>query len=454
MRAQTTVILIIAFLLSHLVGLLIYARDRHAALAIAETYDITERAAGVSVLLRNLPTGWRTDVVQATDSRTFRTWISADPPLAQGGESDAEIDLLNYLRSLLPRLSDRDIRLRIAPRVPDGIDPPERPPAPAATGGAASMSDSPRTPVVVISVNHPDGAWLNFIGFTAEPASFLPAVLGGNLLLASFAVALVAFWLVHRVTAPLSRLSVAAERLGKNIRTEPLSEDGPAEVAQAARAFNLMQSRLTRLVENRTELLAAISHDLRTPITQMRLRTELAANSTLRRKNLEALDEMEAIILTFMDFARAAHDREERLQIDLGALVESICADRSDAGADVECEGEDKLLVECKRLALKRAISNLVDNALKYGKSARVGASRSGGEIRVRIDDTGPGIPDAELEAVFMPFYRSDPSRNKKTGGVGLGLSIAQAIAQDHGGEIRLSNRAGGGLRAELRLPI
>lgn len=454
MRLQTAAIIIAGFVLSHVAGYLLYSQDRRDALLMTEALDIAERAAGVSRLLRDLPVGWREEVARVSDSRHFRVWLSPEPPFQRVDPTAEETDLLDYLRAQMPRIAANEMRVRFTTAARADIRPPEREdPAGArpATEAAGAAPQSRR--IVAIAISHGDGEWLNFLGQINTPQSFLPEFLGVNIISAVFGIGLVAFWLVHRVTVPLTRLAAAAERLGRNIYAPALAETGSHEVATAAAAFNRMQRRLTRLIEGRTKLLAAISHDLRTPITQMRLRTELMPASAERDKNLAALDEMEAIIATFLDYARAANETEERSRSDIGALVESLCADLADAGADIACETEDGLVLTCKRLAVKRGVANLIENALNYGERARVEVRRVGASVVMKIEDDGPGIPEEDLETVFAPFHRGDASRNRHTGGIGLGLSIAQAVAEDHGGEVRLENRPGGGLRAEMVLP-
>jgi signal transduction histidine kinase len=264
---------------------------------------------------------------------------------------------------------------------------------------------------------------------------------------------LVAVWLARRVASPMARLAEAAEALGRDLLARPLPVSGPREVAVVAAAFNGMQRRLVRLVHGRTQLAAAISHDLRTPLTQIRLRLEMTPASAERDKNLRALDDVDAIIGTFLAYARASHEAEERSRIDLGALVGSVCDDLADGGAAIECDCPTGLVVPCKRLAVKRAVTNLIENALKYGREARVSTRSAREGAVVSVEDRGPGIPPSQLEAVFEPFHRGGASGSADGRGVGLGLSIAQAIAEDHGGEVRLSNREEGGLRAELLLP-
>ena len=289
------------------------------------------------------------------------------------------------------------------------------------------------------------------LGAVSTPRSLSPGLLFAKIASAAIGVALVAFWLVSRVTAPLARLAHAADALGRNIRSPPLDVTGPREVRVAASAFNRMQARLVSLIQNRTEFLAAISHDLRTPLTQIRLRTEMMPTSTERQKNLAALDEMEAIIATFLAYARAANETEPMEKSDVGALVDSVCDDLSDCGAAIECESETGLVIPCKRTAMKRAVVNLIENALSH---ARVSTMRSGAGVVVTVEDDGPGISPSQLEAVLTPFFRGEKSRSTEAGGVGLGLSIAQAVVEDHGGELRLENRPEGGLRVQIILPI
>jgi signal transduction histidine kinase len=263
----------------------------------------------------------------------------------------------------------------------------------------------------------------------------------------------VSVWAARRVTAPLASLAAAAERLGRDMTAPPLEETGTLETRQASRAFNDMQTRLRSLIENRTRLLAALSHDLRTPLTLLRLRAENVDNAQERDRMLSTIAEMDTMIGTTLKFARDEAATEARRATDLSALVQSIVDDMADAGMPATMQPAEPIVHECRPDALKRAIRNLLDNAVKYGKTAQaaIGATASG--IEITVDDEGPGIPDPELSRVFEPFYRLEDSRSRETGGVGLGLAIAQSIVHAHGGEIRLANRAEGGLTARITLP-
>jgi signal transduction histidine kinase len=221
----------------------------------------------------------------------------------------------------------------------------------------------------------------------------------------------------------------------------------------AAGAFNDMQAALRRLVANRTQMLAALSHDLRTPLTSLRLRAEAVEAGDERDKMLATIAEMNAMIEATLAFARDEAAAEPRRRTDLSALVQSVVDDFADAGAAASMAPAPPVVAECQPAGLKRALRNLVENAVKYGMAARVAIAADGEEVAISVDDDGPGIPEAELVRVFEPFYRLEGSRSRETGGIGLGLAIAAAVAAAHGGAITLANRREGGLRATLRLP-
>ncbi|MBI1366666.1 MAG: HAMP domain-containing protein [Alphaproteobacteria bacterium] len=450
LRFHMITVLVLGLLLSHGIGFLLYTQDRSDVVSATEEFDIAERASGVVGLLRHLPEDWRKAVLDAADSRAFRVWSSDASVLPSAAPSENEARVINYLRRLLPRLAGQEIRVSLTRALPENIKPPVRE---TLSGAGTAGSIETAAEIVVISIHHPDGFWLNFVGAISRELPVWPGLLGGYLISIVVGVAIIAFWLVNRATQPLNAFALAAERLGKDIQTAPIDEDAPAEVSRAAHAFNLMQERIARLVRNRTELLAAVSHDLRTPITQLKLRAETLEDDEEREKYLAALEEMEIIIATFLDYARSAYGSEERSLVDLDSLVESICSDMADAGANVACKGGPPVTLHCKRVALKRAVRNLIDNAVKYGGGAEVSTHRDGQYVIIRVDDSGPGIPHDDIGEMLMPFRRGDPSRSRETGGVGLGLSIAQAIAHDHGGRLALNNRKNGGLRAELILP-
>ncbi|MBV8185950.1 MAG: HAMP domain-containing protein [Alphaproteobacteria bacterium] len=258
----------------------------------------------------------------------------------------------------------------------------------------------------------------------------------------------------RRLAAPIRNFAAAAERLGVDSSAPPLPELGPHELRAATRAFNRMQERLRRFVEDRTTMLAVMSHDLRTPLNRLRLRAEFIDDEEQQRKMFGDLEAMNTMIDATLDFARDDVKREPRRLLDLGILIEDICEDAVDAGASVTYSGPRGVNICCRPTAVCRIVANLVDNAVRYGGTARVDLARKPGGVVVTIDDDGPGIPIDEHEKVFAPFYQLDRSRNRDAGGVGLGLSVARTIAREHGGDVTLANRAGGGFRARVKLPL
>jgi signal transduction histidine kinase len=258
---------------------------------------------------------------------------------------------------------------------------------------------------------------------------------------------------VRWVTRPLIRLANAAEELGKDIQCAPLDERGPAEVSCAAHAFNTMQARLVRYLQDRTRLLAAISHDLKTPITRLRLRTELLDDPNLRNKFERDLDEMESMVIATLDFMRGVDQQESVQPVDIMALLESLQADAQEMKREVIMSGAALAPYPGKPMALKRCISNLIDNAIKYGKCAMIRIEDNPTQLTIIVADQGPGIPEEQLEKVFEPFYRLEGSRSRDTGGTGLGLGIARNIAQVHGGSLVVKNTDEGGLEVKLTLP-
>lgn len=452
---QTLAVVVFTLLMSHLIGTTIYWLDRRQAVISTEARDFAERVVGMVVLLQHLPEEWREDVVRESDGRTFHVTLDEKPEVPnQNLDVDLSGEVARHLRDRLPPLSSDNILVWFTERpfVPRGSNVRDR--STTDQAATAGEEDDIRTSIFVhIAVRLQNDRWLNFVGGFPDAPSFWLTPANMYILSIMVGVSAVATWLVFRVNAPLTAFAHAADRLGKDIRAEPLPKTGPTEVAQAAHAFNAMQERLRRLVENRTQILAALSHDLKTPVTLLRLRVELMNESDDKFKILETLDEMELMIASVLEFAKATLLNEAPRTVDLSAMLSSICDDMADAGAAVEFETPDAIWYSCRRVGLKRALTNLIDNAVKYGGNARVKVAQRGASVQVEIDDDGPGIPQGQTEAIFMPFYRIDESRSEGTGGVGLGLSIAQTIIHGHGGHISLENRAEGGLRLCVSLP-
>lgn len=299
-----------------------------------------------------------------------------------------------------------------------------------------------------------DGTWIMF-GLPKRDWGIVHwhhnALIIGFVLLSTFAIALLA---AQTLVRPIAAFAEAARRFGTDPRALPIIERGPVELRSAAAAFNSMQTRIRRFVTDRTDMLAAISHDLRTPLTRMRLRGEFIDDREQQRRLFRDVDEMQAMIDAALAFFRDDAVEEQSTRFDFSELVRLVVDDLTDQGRMVVFEGMDHVVYYGRPFALKRAIGNIIENACIYATqaTAELDFSRSGLVLSVR--DDGPGIPEPLLEAVFSPFYRVDPSRNRQTGGVGLGLTSARTIVRAHGGEITLHNQPDGGLLVMMTLPV
>jgi len=304
-------------------------------------------------------------------------------------------------------------------------------------------------PESLVEVALPDGQRMS-IRLPTRPARFgLLALLSVVL----FAAVIVALWTARRLAGPIREFAHAAERLGVDLTAPPLAVRGPHELRTAIAAVNRMQDRLRRFLEDRTQMLAAISHDLRAPLARLRLRAELVADGEQQGKMFDDLEAMNAMIDSTLAFARDEARQEPRRLVDLAVLVGDVCEDVADAGGGVCYLGPRGIDVSCRPTLIRRAVANLIDNALKYAGAARVKIVRENDRVAIVVDDDGPGIPLAEHEKVFAPFYRLEAARDPGKSGVGLGLSVARTVAREHGGDITLINRDGGGLSVLIELP-
>ncbi len=322
-----------------------------------------------------------------------------------------------------------------------------------AMGGLGMHRLAPDGISFLIQVRLQDGTWATFDTQVNQDAATLPLRVLLTLAVLLAAVLLLSYIAVRWVTRPLRLLATAADELGRDINRPPLPEGGPLEVSRAARAFNTMQTRLVRFIDERTRLLTAMSHDLKTPLTRMRLRAELLEDENLHRKFEADLLEMEVMVSQTLEFMRGLSQQEPMQSIDIMALLDGLKADNEAMGRAVSIDGRvARPLVGMPRL-LKRCLANLVDNAVLYGKRSEIHVEDGPEELTIQVRDHGSGIPESEITNVFEPFYRLEGSRSRDTGGTGLGLSIARNIAQAHGGDVHLRNHDGGGLEAILTLP-
>ncbi len=438
------------------VGVILQNRALNARMSVF--FHLAERVSSVSRAIAAEPVRARVDLAAALSTPTLRVTVGRTPIATSTSSSDEEIAELEDV--LQTRLGDSGVTEVDVGRGPVVDDP----------GAVSDPLDGNAGPVerfltdierhyafddaYLVSVQLGNGSWANF----TVPVAPSPRLWSDNTVLVTMAIiALVlagAIWALRRLTAPYGLLANAAERLGRDINAESLPEKGPREVRAAARAFNLMQERLRRVIGDRDQLVAAISHDLRTPVTRLKLRAEFVDDCDQRARMLADLDDIEAMTRSVLAFASDSAQPEVREQIDLISLLESLCSDMPQVTLALGPDLPLRLKCLAGPMGLRRAIGNLIDNAVRYGGCARVSLVLDPAAIRIVVEDDGPGIPEAEVESVFRPFRRLETSRNRETGGAGLGLTIARSVARSHGGDVRLVNRPGGGLTAEIVLPV
>ncbi len=458
---RIVLVLLLGLTVTHVASMAIYYGDR---LTLRERLGSDQEAERIVILFRlvnRLGTAERAKFVDTAKGPNLRLSLSRQPPPAPERQDDNAAFLRDLIAKYLGKSGTNAIPNTVVVRYVSvsAAKPPvggeagmSRP-----LGGSASRSSGSqlaRYQVIQASIRLDDGSWLNYLTVRNAQGFSFPMRLVLSTALMVLAVVVAGIWAARRVNAPLAAVARAAERLGEDAMMANLQEKGPLEVQRMARAFNQMQERIRNFVDDRTKMLAAISHDLRTPITRLRLRAEFIEDKEQHDKTLADLNHMETMISSVLSFVKDEHQREDREQIDLAALMLSICADISDAGHSAEFEDTETMAFMGRPVALKRAFTNLVENAVKYGGRARVRLTAESRRVIVRIEDDGPGIPEENMEKVFEPFFRIDRARNIETGGAGLGLALTRSIIRAHGGEIRLSNLEPKGLRVEVRLPF
>ncbi len=513
LTGQLILLLLTALVLAQAAAFQVIHDERQLAQRTVFKSQVLERIAAASRLISLSPHALRPQVLQALQTENLRFWIAAEPSLKRPGETPEALAVQNKLAQLLQgqrrelRLhiqteepTPRDVYMHHSPmmdddRLPGMMRPRDLPPD--LLPGRRNFKDRNRqgdgewkgpqhgawrqcidpstgtfdtrclqdwrstrgrnTFVIAASASImlPDGLWLN-VETSLEPPQApwaLPTLVTFGL--SALLTVLVVIFTVRRITRPMQQMAQAAESLGRGESVPELPETGPASFRATTRAFNLMNKRLQRFVNDRMRFLAAVSHDLRTPLTSLRLRSEFVDDDETRERILATIEEMQEMIDGILAFVREDTQSETSNRVDITSLVESVCDDFSDLGRPVALlEPETNLPdLSCRPLSIKRALRNLIDNALKYGETATVSLSYDKKTVSIHVDDQGQGLKQEDLDRIFDPFVRLEASRNRETGGVGLGLSIARTIAQSHGGGLEAENRQAGGLRMTLRLP-
>jgi signal transduction histidine kinase len=423
--------ILIALIASNAVTFVIVEVQRAREIKAERMGAIEDRIAALMNLLGRVPEAARADLFKVASVRRERVSIGAIPRVAQDAARDEEAEA--RLTAALGDLATGDVR--VAKR---GL-PEVLPFVAKRRGGIERLS---------VAVALAPGQWLNAEFYWPEGASLLPGLLL-SAAVASLALLVVAVWLAYRLSRPLQRLAAASSDMAQGRAGAPIPESGPFVLRTATAAFNTMSRRLMATLENQRVLLASIAHDLRTPITSLKLKSEFIDDTDVRDGMRASLDELQALTEAALEAARSGAGEEAAREVDVAALVESLCADLSEMGGDVVFAEAVPVTAVCRPHEIKRAARNLIENALKYGKRARVSIAAKEGDVRICVDDDGPGLSVDEALRVFEPFARLNASN---VAGLGLGLTLARAVARGHGGDVVLENREGGGLRAMLSL--
>jgi signal transduction histidine kinase len=421
---QLLAILLLTVTVEFAASTLLYERSARALVRDEEAQRLAEHLVVARALVQGQPLPERTAMARRTSTQRYAiSWAGSAAPPAD--TTPAMAAMRGRVIDWEPSLSGSELTLRLV-----GVG---------------------REPALLGGLRLDDGSWLRFraaapAGTTSTTHRILLAVLPAALVL------LLGAALFRRALRPVVALSHATERVGAE-RDVPLAEAGPREVRHLVRSFNAMQARIRELIADRTQALAAVAHDLRTPLARLGLHIDALGDREDGSAMRDDVAEMEAMVASLLAFLGGDSDPEAPVLADVGVLVQTIADDAGDRGGDVRYEGPDHLDARVRVTGLRRAVTNLVENALHYGVRAVVSVAEDGDRLAIRVDDDGPGIPPDRLDDVLRPFARLDPARGRNTRGLGLGLAIVARAAALEGGTIRLSNRAEGGLRAELILP-
>ena len=457
---QLLLLLLLAVVVTQGLSLLLFSDERNRAVRAAMGLEAAGRAANVVLLLEEAPQSLQTSILRSADSPLVRFRLDDEP--AAAAQDNSAMSLLNQIRTILDGPDDRKIYGKLtqitsnAPR--NNAHFPEwqtmRGPSDMRPMHRAMRAQQTEPLSLVLSIELADGRWLNVQSMFHRPSAQWSRTSFFSLLLMIGAIIIVVWIMGRRIVSPMNALAEGAERLGRGMETEPLSVTGPQEIRDTIEAFNRMQTRITRFVADRTQLLGALGHDLRSPLTAMRIRLELLEESEDSIRLKAMVDEMQTMVEATLEFARSAAQSEPVAQIDVAELLNELVQDIKMSGAEAVLSAENPLSLKVRPTALKRALRNLIDNAIRYGGSVDVKLSQVDNMGQIEFADNGPGLPQDQLDKVFEPYVRLENSRNRNTGGTGLGLAIARTIIQSHGGNVELTNRPQGGLLATVRIPL
>jgi signal transduction histidine kinase len=448
-------LLLLALAASQGVSAIVFWGERGEALQKAAKSEFLSRSASLAKVLESTPKTVQRDILQASGTTYSRFWVTGNAPddaaawrreafdeLSQPLPSFASLGNPTHLTA--PQADARAASAQATTTAADWRDLPAKAWPLSRPARFQYLDDGARGSIGLgLAVRLADGTWLNTAFAKPSVNAFGTPQSTLSLTITALLLCGIAAFIARGITRPMRQMAVAAEALGRGEQVI-LPETGPADIRQTAEAFNRMQDRLQRFVADRTRMLAAIGHDLRTPITTLRLRAEFVTDDETREKMLSTIDELRAMAEASLAFAREESVVEPTRAVDLTALVGSLCEDLSDLGQDVTFEEGPRIAHRCRPDAFRRAARNIVENAVRYGGCARVRIVQGPKTVDMVVEDDGPGVPLGSREQVFEPFFRMEGSRNRETGGIGLGLAIARTIVRAHGGDITLANAASG----------
>lgn len=453
LQGQLVVLIIAALTVAQVVSLWLFVDERSMAVHMALGQETAGRAANIARLIEGVPPEMHDAVLRAANSPLVLFSIAPTPNVAHL-EHDAGGVVEYSIRALLPEDPAREIRVELHDFSPDMLPMDGLPPS-VANMHFAMMRNQISAVEMQLSIELKTGGWLNVDTRFHSPPLQWPWVSFLSFALTAATILIAAIWfLLTRLTGPLRRLSKAAEHFGRGEHSAELVPTGPSEVRELTEAFNRMRDRLTRYVSDRTRLLGALGHDLRSPLTGLRVRAELVEDDETRGRLVSTIEEMQEMVDATLAFAKGVSTREPSTEVALASYLGDIVDEFVAAGSSVELTAEDNPHITIRPILLKRALRNVIENACRYGARATITVRQLGNEVQIQIRDQGPGIPGDQLEMVFDPFVRLETSRSRKTGGTGLGLSIARTIIQSHGGDITLENATAGGLLVTIGLPL
>ncbi len=463
--SRLVLVLVVGLIAAQLLAGIVLYQERIRTLYHASGLQSAQRISEIVHLLESHTSDERQHLIRVLNTSRLRIGLGGAAWNESGTESGNEA-LEGLFSTILRRnLGDgRLMQVTVTPaqQLPEVFPKLQHPGAGRGQGlgrgrrhRMAEMGLSPGSGLYFLArVQLQDGAWVTFDHRVPEQSADWPWRLSLTVAILLIAVVALSTLAVRWITRPLSTLADAAEQLGRDLNSPPVPASGPLEVKRAAIAFNTMQARLRLFIEDRTRILAAVSHDLKTPLTRLRLRTEMLKDADLQKRFLKDLGEMQTMTNATLDFLQGMETQEEIQPVDTHALLESLIEDAEERGQSIQMKGNRPHHYPARPLALKRCLYNLIENGLKYGRNVQVHLRELPEQLEIVIADEGPGIPEDKLDQIFEPFFRLESSRSRDTGGTGLGLSIARNIARAHGGDLVVRNRPEKGLEAVFSLPF